>query len=389
MRSNQISSTAPLFLLAAFALSGCDARRSGPDDGGSGSRIVLSLQPTASLIVGRVDSDALDRVRGVATTEGRLAVANAGSRQILVFDTAGSLLQRIGRDGEGPGEFRSLSSVHYVRGDSLLTFDSRLQRFSVFSPEGSYVRAFRLSASDEEELVGISVLGLVQDSIIIIQRVRLNDPSAPQTGTSRALIDVLRARLTGELLDTMAVVQGWEAYGRIEGATTLRNMPVPFGRSSYISVADHQIVVALSDSNVVRVYRPDGTLAHVIRSAAPEGPAVTAADIARFKATAIENAPPGMRQQLSTLYDRAPMPGKKPPFTWIYAGRDSTIWIRARGSDQAHHFLVFSTDGRRVGEAHIPLPFSISEVDLQGAVGVWTDSLGVETVRRYNMKRVR
>ena len=50
---------------------------------------------------------------------GRIVVANGGSNQLLVFDEAGNYLAAWAGQGDGPGEFRSLASVHRWAGDSL------------------------------------------------------------------------------------------------------------------------------------------------------------------------------------------------------------------------------------------------------------------------------
>lgn len=61
-----------------------------------------------------------------------------------VFSPDGQVVRRIGRDGEGPGEFRAASGVVIDGGDSIRVFDSRLRRMTVFSPDLRMVRTERL-----------------------------------------------------------------------------------------------------------------------------------------------------------------------------------------------------------------------------------------------------
>lgn len=65
------------------------------------------------------------------------------SNKILVFDSTGSYVQTIGRTGEGPGEFRSISHLVAMPGDSFAAFDDALGRASVWSISGKYHRSFR------------------------------------------------------------------------------------------------------------------------------------------------------------------------------------------------------------------------------------------------------
>jgi hypothetical protein len=73
----------------------------------------------------------------VRTSAGQYFV---GARdRIILYDAAGSFVHAFGRTGIGPGELRNVSRLELGAADSLLVFQTA-GRFSVFSPEGSYVR---------------------------------------------------------------------------------------------------------------------------------------------------------------------------------------------------------------------------------------------------------
>jgi hypothetical protein len=59
-----------------------------------------------------------------------------------VFDAAGHFVSRLGREGSGPGEFRSVDALLRGPGDSLHIIDLQNgMRRSVFSPTGLFVRS--------------------------------------------------------------------------------------------------------------------------------------------------------------------------------------------------------------------------------------------------------
>jgi hypothetical protein len=65
---------------------------------------------------------------------------------VRVFDSRGRLLRIIGRPGEGPGEFRSISSIGLLDGNLYVT-DNNQKRVSWFSTSGSFLRSkARMSA---------------------------------------------------------------------------------------------------------------------------------------------------------------------------------------------------------------------------------------------------
>ena len=66
----------------------------------------------------------------------------ADRRTIKVFDLSGGFVRSIGRDGEGPGEFRQVTDIAVSSQDSLLALDSDLARISVFGPDLAFSHSF-------------------------------------------------------------------------------------------------------------------------------------------------------------------------------------------------------------------------------------------------------
>jgi len=68
----------------------------------------------------------------------------SGLPYFLVFSPEGNALQRIGRRGGGPGEFRAVTGIMIDPADSLFVFDARHGRITVFSPDYAVVRVVNL-----------------------------------------------------------------------------------------------------------------------------------------------------------------------------------------------------------------------------------------------------
>jgi hypothetical protein len=83
--------------------------------------------------------DEFGRLTGVlADGRGWIYVADAQSYDIRVFDPAGHLLRRIGRQGAGPGEFGMLQSVGWI-GDTLAVLDANNGRMGLLHTDGEWV----------------------------------------------------------------------------------------------------------------------------------------------------------------------------------------------------------------------------------------------------------
>lgn len=89
--------------------------------------------------------------RAIQDSRGRVYLAGPYASQILVFDSRGRFVRRIGRLGGGPGEFNGVGSFHVGPGDSLFVLDNPQSRLSVFSPDFEFVRSIPLALAPEVE----------------------------------------------------------------------------------------------------------------------------------------------------------------------------------------------------------------------------------------------
>lgn len=81
-------------------------------------------------------------------SKGMIYVGDWQNANITVFAPDGRLVETIGRQGQGPGEFGAIHQVVVGRGDSLYVLDLNLYRISVFSPGSQHALAntFRLAS---------------------------------------------------------------------------------------------------------------------------------------------------------------------------------------------------------------------------------------------------
>ena len=76
------------------------------------------------------DSYQFSYVLGAVLTRGGIQVADQPSREIRRFDGRGSFLASVGGEGEGPGEFESLSWIQQGPGGLLFAWDGRASRLT-------------------------------------------------------------------------------------------------------------------------------------------------------------------------------------------------------------------------------------------------------------------
>jgi hypothetical protein len=73
---------------------------------------------------------------------------------IYRYHADGSLVERLGGQGQGPGEFGSQLRVWVTRGDTILVHDDTLRRMTFLGPDGTYLHSFPSPGRDGFARVG-------------------------------------------------------------------------------------------------------------------------------------------------------------------------------------------------------------------------------------------
>ena len=81
---------------------------------------------------------------------GNVWIVDSGNGVILQFDPAGRFLKKVGRPGQGPGEFSRPGTIHVTEDGDLLVLDSGNVRLDVLSGQGEYKRTIKLTRRYED-----------------------------------------------------------------------------------------------------------------------------------------------------------------------------------------------------------------------------------------------
>ncbi len=79
------------------------------------------------------------------THDGQILVADAGEHAVFLFAANGDLALRIGRHGQGPGEFQNPSDADQMSDGRIFVADSRNGRVQIFDEKGTYLDAISIS----------------------------------------------------------------------------------------------------------------------------------------------------------------------------------------------------------------------------------------------------
>jgi hypothetical protein len=325
----------------------------------------------------------LYRIAGATRlSDGTVVVANAGTHELRAFSESGEHRWSAGRQGEGPGEFQSLTWMHRIEGDSLLSFDQRLDRLTIYDGSGNLVRSFKVGGSND---VGAFPRLPLHGGRLFASARTLFQASQLESGVRRDSAQGLMFSMTGELLDTVGVFPGTDTYLETDGRS-ITVVEYPFGRSTYYAASGSQLYVGDNAAYEIRTYSPRGVLERVIRRRGVEK-AITGTLLKDRIEEILEGIESdGYRRRVEQIYDDLPTrEGRLPAYSEIAADTDGYLWVREypEPGELGNAWDVFGPGGRWLGSVQMPADLDVLEIGIGYVLGVWESELGVEQIRLY------
>ena len=341
-------------------------------------------------LFGSVSAIAVDDDHNVYVLDGQ-------ARHVRVFDSEGTYVKTLGRDGEGPGEFKVPIGLAISNG-RLLVRDPANGRVQLFGLETGENEEWRYLPSDRfwnTPLYRDDQGRIYVDISETEMRFIVMDSDGTQTDTISAPVapadfddDRYSMNTEGESGDRWISV----------GAT------VPFSPDWYWTVhPTGYFLSALSTAYRINLEQEGGVL-RIERNHTPV--AVLDDEHDRHEQRIMSRM---RRFNAGWSWDGPGIPEHKPPFRGLSAGSDGRIWVRLwteaqRVANEEHdpanpesapftwveplRYDVFEADGTYLGAVVPPGGFSPSAPPVFGRSFVWAverDDLGVERVRRYRL----
>lgn len=279
--------------------------------------------------------------------DGSLAVAN-GPR-IVILKPDGSFGRTLARDGDGPGEFRMVSSLGLGFDGSIFASDHLTAKFTALSPSGDLRRFIPRLRPISEDLDTHPFAVLADGQIIAApsQSRPARKPAANVEAGSivRDEVPIVTYDSTGEISDTLLLLPGLE---RSNGFVA------PFSRSALYAGRGRIWVAGVSDSLDLSVF--DETR-QTIRLLARRT-VVSASRQARLKRDSLIAEQFGAEVGLRIVKRQAEMPvaGILPNIGGVAVDDNGAIWVGdyATPGSTEREWYVFGADGRCLGQ--LPLP---------------------------------
>jgi hypothetical protein len=316
----------------------------------------------------------------------RIAVLNAGTSEVRVFDMAGRYLMTVGRRGAGPGEFQYPRLLTAFGRDSLLVYDMVLRRFATVTADGAIHAFTGLSGRHR----GMAVAATAEGDVLTQRSTATARPDSPEEILTNNLRLGLLAKgpPDGATGDAQA---GDSVFAEIPGQKLLRwkvgdrfgFATVPYDVAPVAAAGPHGFFVLLGALPEVRQYSSAGTLVRIIRFAGAAQPLAPAAFAARVDSI-VNAATPEERPELRRRYGLMEAPATAPIFDHMLLGEGGELWLRRAGES---NWFVLDSIGTPLGQLPVPPGLIVSQVRHDLILGRTRDELGVERVQAHHLVR--
>lgn len=324
-----------------------------------------------ALAITRQFEDGVEIVAGIAGLPGgRIAVGDAGRYEVVVFDSIGRRLHRIGRRGQGPGEFSLIRAVSRCLGDSIVVSDFGSGHLSVLG-DSSVVRRIELPP----QLSTADLLGCRGPEAVFS---RLPDV-LPGKGTQWFPLTVLTLDLRTGAMSWMASLKGTEM-------TVATRVPAfferPFGRQTLLGVGGGLVVHAQSDEPFVVARGSGGTPITIPFASGPPRSVTTSDREMLLRERTSEMWDKESRSNLRAVYAEADWGPTFPLLDRLMVDETGRVWIRRPNvsDDSLQTWTRLTASPADSMSVRIPRRFRVVAAQQDRLLGVSESAEGMQQV---------
>ncbi|MGW8266626.1 MAG: hypothetical protein ACWGSQ_09680 [Longimicrobiales bacterium] len=340
---------------------------------------------------GSEDTSLHDVTGAHALSDGRVAILNAGSREIRIYDEAATLVRTIGRAGEGPGEFQYMSLGGVLPGDTMVILDPALRRISLVHPEAGVVRSARL---DPEVSDNATAWGIFDNRTLLFGR---GGTSADREGVYRGVETYRVSDLAGRLVGELGEKPGSEANhipmnSYTTGEPVIITRVLYFARQGLPVASGDRFYFGSQDRFEIEAMDSQGTLLRLVR--VMEDPVPLTRELwdtyveHRIR-TVARDADHERRMRRLMEENSQHLPPAFPAHGALEVDALGYLWVeeyRIPG-ELTHVWSVFNRDGVRLARVTLPVPMEVLEIGEDYFLGLVKDEYDVEYVQLFRLRR--
>lgn len=313
--------------------------------------------------------------------DGGVVVADPGLPGIRFFDASGKPVRSVGRNGEGPGEFRAPQWVGVCSGGHIFTWDWRLYRLTEFDANGALIGSRPVPTVEGPFTSACSRTG-------VFGFIGIADPrgaKATDLGGGFMVAEGLAKMALTNSLGVETANLGQISPGEVMASRVGGQRPL--GRWTTYALSGDRVFVGTAQAPTVEVHDFTGKQVATIRLAISLR-VPTRALMEAAVDNAVGWAPAPARAQMKEVMLQVPLPAALPPYKSIHAENDGTLWVvTSFPGDPTTELRGFSSNGAPIATLSLPVGLRVFEVGTDFVLGAFEDASGEERVRAYRFRR--
>ena len=319
-------------------------------------------------------------------SNGNILIANGGTHELRFYDPDGTHIRSVGGEGDGPGEFRAMRGPWPLGSDSIVIWDSRIARLTVFDTDGEFGRSFELNPIPDA--LYPTPQGILADNSLLVAA-SMGFVVPPPMGIHRDSILYTRYSLEGVNVATFMRRQGVEYIAAAVDGGWYVSGSVDYSPNPATSVFGDRWYYGSGESWEIEVYSPDGALTRLFRRDEPNRPFTPEIeDEDRESISGSGDAPPAARSPRAILKPMMPVPETFPAYRSFMVSENGRLWVEnyTHASEQPS-WAVFRDDGRYLGDMETPIGAQVTHIGDDFVLVIWEDELGVQQVQMYELTK--
>lgn len=343
-----------------------------------------TIEPAPSVVFGRekVDSGTglLFPIGAVRLEDGRVVVGDRGSSNLKVFSADGTFERTIGREGDGPGEFKYLARLKACNADSVFADDIAHRFFSVIAPDGSVARTFVLETAEAGRPAfeyACNRRGDILASGWGATETTREEPYRPE-------VPVTIAGADGKVRVFLGTFPGTEMTPEFRGATPRR-----MGRWLRLAMSRNVAWIAPGEDSRLLAFTREGALRLIVRTIGVDHP-VTKADLDWHRKLSLDSArAEGRLSRVSKQLDAMIPPKTLPAVVALLADTGDYLWVlRYPIAGQAQGgWDIYQPDGVLLGTIVMPPGLFPVEIGHDYVLGIATGDDGSRWIQLHRLHR--
>lgn len=344
----------------------------------------LSDEPVLTIGVaeGPEEYELYNVVSAFRVSTGGFAVGCGGSNEVRFYDSAGTYLRAVGREGGGPGEFSVMFDMWRMDSDSLAVFEYGNARVSILSDEGDFGRTVTF-----DQVPGHPTpipIGPFADGSFLGRAHMIGYEEPVSVGVHRGTVLFVRWSGEGELLDTEVPRPDSERFYRPLNGEPMMGGP-PFGRQFGVGRSAASWYYGSMEGFEIEEYSPEGDLRRIIRRESRNRPVTPEIreEWLRLARERWSRLPAPVLEWRLTM----PFPETMPAYgsDWVIDD-EGNLWVPEYSlPTEQTTWTVFDPQGRFLGNVATPPGGEVDQIGADFLLGVWVDDMDLEQVRMYRL----